>query len=283
MVPCCSSTSSPRSTPSRATRSRKAKIAAVAASLRLSADDEVFVVATYLSGSLTQRRTGVGWRSLTDLPAPAAGPSLTVLEVDAAFETLAGVAGAGSQAERRRLLDALFGAATADEQALLRGLVTGEVRTGALEGVLVEGIATAFEVPSPVVRRAVMLAGSRAVRRPGRGRRRRRRAGRDRPRGGPPGAADAGRRAPDLAAALEITGLPWIVDGKLDGIRIQVHRIGDQVRCGRAASTSMTTGSPRWSTLVRSLPADSLVLDGEALLVDEGVGRGPSRRPRPGR
>ena len=81
----------------RATRSRKAKIAAIATCLRLAAHDEVFVVATYLSGSLTQRRTGVGWRSMTGLPEPAAGPSLTVLEVDAAFETLSGVGGAGSR------------------------------------------------------------------------------------------------------------------------------------------------------------------------------------------
>ena len=93
----------------------------------MAADDEVFVVATYLSGTLRQRRTGVGWRSLSDLPAPAAGPSLTVLEVDAAFETLAAVAGAGSQAERRRLLDALFGR-DGRRAGLLRGLVTGEVR-----------------------------------------------------------------------------------------------------------------------------------------------------------
>jgi len=254
----------------RATRSRKAKIAAVAASLRMASDDEVFVVATYLSGSLTQRRTGVGWRSLTDLPAPAAGPSLTVLEVDAAFETLAGVAGAGSQAERRRLLDALFGAATADEQALLRGLVTGEVRTGALEGVLVEGIATAFEVPSPVVRRAVMLAGSAPY------------AARAAADGGADALAAIGLEvgrpvqpmlassAPDLAAALAVTGLPCIVDGKLDGIRIQVHRIGDEVTVWSRSLDELTTRFPELVDLVRSLPADSLVLDGEALLVDEG-------------
>ncbi len=253
----------------RATRSRKAKIAAVAASLRLAADEEVFVVATYLSGSLTQRRTGVGWRSMTGLPAPAAEPSLTVLEVDAAFETLAGVAGAGSQAERRRLLDALFGAATADEQALLRGLVTGEVRTGALEGVLVEGIAAAFEVPSGVVRRAVMLAGSAPY------------AARAAATGGADALAAIGLEvgrpvqpmlagsAPDLAAALEITGLPCIVDGKLDGIRIQVHRIGDQVTVWSRSLDELTTRFPELVDLVRSLPANSLVLDGEALLVDE--------------
>ena len=102
----------------RATRSRKAKIAAVAECLRQAGDD-VFVVATYLSGALTQRRTGVGWRSLSDLPAPASEPSLTVAAVDAAFDAIAGASGAGSKAERRRLLDELFGAATEPEQKLL--------------------------------------------------------------------------------------------------------------------------------------------------------------------
>jgi DNA ligase-1 len=253
----------------RATRSRKAKTAAVADCLRLAGDDEVFVVATYLSGSLTQRRTGVGWRSMTDLPAPAESPSLTVLAVDAAFEELSGVAGAGSQAERRRLLEALFGAATAEEQTLLRGLVTGEVRTGALEGVLVEGIASAFDVLSPVVRRAVMLAGSAPY------------AARAAATGGEEALAafglEVGRpvqpmlagSAPDLAAALEVTGLPCLVDGKLDGIRIQVHREGDRVTVWSRSLDELTTRFPELVDLVRTLPAESLVLDGEALLVDD--------------
>ncbi len=253
----------------RATRSRKEKTAAVADCLRLAADDEVFVVATYLSGSLTQRRTGVGWRSLTGLPAPADEPSLTVLAVDAAFEALSVVAGAGSQAERRRLLEALFGAATADEQALLRGLVTGEVRTGALEGVLVEGIAAAFEVPKPVVRRAVMLAGSAPY------------AAHAAATGGEAALAAIGLEvgrpvqpmlagsAPDLPAALEVTGLPCIVDGKLDGIRIQVHRDGDRVTVWSRSLDELTTRFPELVDLVRTFPAESLVLDGEALLVDD--------------
>ena len=253
----------------RATRSRKAKTSAVADCLRLAGHDEVLVVATYLSGSLTQRRTGVGWRSMTDLPAPADEPSLTVLAVDAAFEELSVVAGAGSQAERRRLLEALFGAATADEQALLRGLVTGEVRTGALEGILVEGIAAAFEVPTPVVRRAVMLAGSAPY------------AAHAAATGGEAALAAIGLEvgrpvqpmlagsAPDLAAALEVTGLPCLVDGKLDGIRIQVHRAGDQVTVWSRSLDELTTRFPELVDLVRSLPAESLVLDGEALLVDD--------------
>ena len=257
----------------RATRSRKAKTAAVAACLR-DAGDDVLVVATYLSGSLTQRRTGVGWRSLTDLPAPATEPSLTVAEVDAAFDAIAAVSGAGSQAERRRRLEELFAAATEPEQALLRGLVTGEVRTGALEGVLVEGIAAAFEVPVPVVRRAVMLAGSAPF------------AAQVAATGGEAALAEihleVGRpvqpmlagSAPDLAAGLEAVGLPCLVDGKLDGIRIQVHRSGDVVTVWSRSLDDLTGRFPELVELARSLPAESFVLDGEALLVDD------ERRPR---
>ncbi|MEP6814739.1 MAG: ATP-dependent DNA ligase, partial [Marmoricola sp.] len=255
----------------RATRSRRAKVTAVAAALREAGTEEVPVVASYLGGSLTQRRTGVGWRSMVDLAPPAPVPTLTVLEVDLAFAEIAMVFGAGSQAERRRQLDALFGAATADEQQLLRGLVTGEVRTGALEGVLVEGIAAAFEIASPVVRRAVMLAGSAPFA-----------AGVAAAEGAEGLAAiglEVGRpvqpmlagSAPDLAAALETTGLPCLVDGKLDGIRIQVHRAGEEVSVWSRTLDELTGRFPELLALVRSLPGGPFVLDGEALLVgDDG-------------
>ncbi|MGA9747279.1 MAG: ATP-dependent DNA ligase, partial [Nocardioides sp.] len=120
----------------RATRSRKTKVAALAEVVRRAAeesDDVVSVVAHYLGGSLRQRRTGLGWRGLQSLPDPAATPSLDVVGVDAAFETLSAVAGAGSKAVREQQVGDLFGAATADEQAYLRGLVTGELRQGALD------------------------------------------------------------------------------------------------------------------------------------------------------
>jgi DNA ligase-1 len=255
----------------RATRSRKAKVTAVAAALREASTEEVPVVAAYLGGSLTQRRTGVGWRSMVDLPEPAEVPTLTVHQVDEAFEVLSTVAGAGSQAERRRLLEALFGAATAGEQQLLRGLVTGEVRTGALEGVLVEGIGAAFEIPAAVVRRAVMLAGSAPF------------AAGVAASEGAEGLAAIGLvvgrpvqpmlagSAPDLASALETTGLPCLVDGKLDGIRIQVHRSGDAVSVYSRSLDDLTGRFPELLELARSLPAESFVLDGEALLVaDDG-------------
>ncbi len=252
----------------RATRSRKAKIAAVADALRQAGDD-VFVVATYLSGALTQRRTGVGWRSLTELPAPATEPSLTVAEVDAAFDEIAAASGEGSKAERRRLLDELFGAATEPEQKLLGGLITGEIRTGALEGVLVQGIASAYEIPATVVRRAVMLAGSAPF------------AARAAATGGEEALAairlEVGRAvqpmlagsAPDLAAGLDAVGVPCLVDGKLDGIRIQVHRSGPDVSVWSRSLDDLTGRFPELVELATSLPATSFVLDGEALLVDD--------------
>ena len=147
-----------------ATRSRIAKrelIAGVLADLASAGDDdELETVVSYLIGSLRQRRTGVGWRSLTDLPPPAPTATLTVPEVDAAFDEIAGLSGAGSVAARSAAVSALFGRATAPEQDFLRGLVFGELRQGASEAAVQEALAAAYEVPVAAVRRAAMLRSS---------------------------------------------------------------------------------------------------------------------------
>ena len=114
-----------------ATPSRRAKVAALASTLRAASPQEAPVVGHYLAGSLRQRRTGVGWRSLQGPPAPAASASLTVLEVDAAFEALAGLAGPGSQRARADLLAGLLARATASEQRYLAGLAVGELQHAA--------------------------------------------------------------------------------------------------------------------------------------------------------
>src|SRR4029077_8978374 len=106
------------------------------------------------------RRTGLGWRGLGDLPRPADTATLTGGEGHAALEESSEVAGPGSQARRRVLVDALFARATAAEQAYLRGLVTGELRQGALDGLMLEAVAVAADVPAATVRRASMFAGS---------------------------------------------------------------------------------------------------------------------------
>ncbi len=133
-----------------ATRSRKAKVAALAEALAKAEPDEVETVTSYLAGSLRQRRTGLGWRGLSELPEPADSPTLTVLEVHEAFDAIAAHAGAGSQAARAAAVAELFGRATADEQAWLRGAVTGAVRQGALDALVQEAVAAAASVPLAV-------------------------------------------------------------------------------------------------------------------------------------
>ena len=142
-----------------ATSGRRAKCELLAAALRQLAPDEIPAGSGYLAGELRQRQTGVGYASLRELPPPAEQPTLTVAAVDAAINEIASVQGAGSQARRRVLLGSLFAAATADEQRLLLGLFSGELRQGAQAGLLAEAIARAAEVPVAAVRRALLLAG----------------------------------------------------------------------------------------------------------------------------
>src|ERR671912_1974160 len=141
------------------TASRLAKVERLAAAFAHAAPGEAAVAVAFLSGELRQRQIGVGWASLRDVPEPAAEPSLRVGEVDATFERVGRQAGAGSQAARRELLGALFARATAGEQGFLRQLLVGELRQGALEGVMVDAVAKAAGLPARDVRRAVMLRG----------------------------------------------------------------------------------------------------------------------------
>ena len=146
------------------TRSRKRKAELLGDALRGLALAEVEPGVAYLSGELRQRRTGVGWAALRELPAPAEHPELEVGDVDAALEHVAGLSGPGSQAARRDAVAALMGRATADEQRFLRALVRGELRQGALAGVMADAVASATGIPRAVVDRATMLRGdARAV------------------------------------------------------------------------------------------------------------------------
>jgi DNA ligase-1 len=262
-----------------ATPARNAKVALLAAALGAAAPDEVAVVVAYLSGELPQRRTGVGHRSLAGLPAPAPSPSLSVSDADAAFAAIAACAGSGSAGERRRLLADLFDRATAEEQRLLAGLVSGELRQGALESLVTDAVARAAGLPAGDVRRAVMLRGAlapvaAAVL------------------GAPPGPArdaalaafrlEVGRPvqpmlaspATDMDDAMERLGtaaLEW----KLDGVRVQVHRSGSDVAVFTRTLDDVTARVPEIVAAVLALPADPLVLDGEAIAL------APDGRPRP--
>src|SRR5687767_11535010 len=143
------------------TRSRSAKIAALAGLLRQLRPEEIDIAVAWLSGQLRQGRIGLGPAAVRGA-APgesAADPSLTLGEVDAAFDRIAGISGSGSTAERARLLSALLARGTADEQSFLVRLLFGELRQGALAGIMADALASAAEVPADEVRRALMLAG----------------------------------------------------------------------------------------------------------------------------
>ena len=257
-----------------ATSARNGKIAILADLLTRAEPGEAELLAYFLAGRLRQRRTGIGWRSLTGFPA-ASEPSLTITEVDAALEHLAGLAGAGSQLARQAGLAELMGRATAEEQRFLGGLIVGETRQGALEGVLLQAVARAFEVPLELVRRAAMLSGSvPAV------------AGAAAT--GGPAALEALRlqvgrpvlpmlasSAPTVAEALAKLGDdPVAVEAKLDGIRIQAHKRGDEVGIFSRSLDDITVRLPEVAAAVAALPCHSCVLDGEALALDA------SGRPR---
>src|SRR3954453_22427819 len=141
------------------TSGRRGGTALPGASLRAADPVEVPIVAGWLAGQPRQRRTGLGWASLRGLPQAAEQASLTVLEVDAALDEAAAVAGAGSVQARRDVLLRLLARATAPEQRLVAGLLTGELRQGAQAGVVLEAVAVAAGVPADLSGRAVTLPG----------------------------------------------------------------------------------------------------------------------------
>ncbi|HWG28339.1 ATP-dependent DNA ligase [Actinospica sp.] len=271
-----------------ATRSRLKKVEALAGVLRAAAEASdgdrgegrgaaaVRAVTGFLTGVPVQGRIGTGWRTLVQLERhPAEAASLTVAEVDGALTELAGTSGVGAQARRAALLAAMMGRATAVEQDFLVRLLAGELRQGALEGVMLDAVARACGTEGERVRRAFMFSGSL-----------------------PDTAAAAllgGARVLDgfglelgrpvrpmlaspadsLDAALEELGPGLRVEYKLDGARIQVHRDGDEVHVFTRTLREITDGVPELVELVRALPCRSVVLDGETLaLADDG-------RPRP--
>jgi DNA ligase-1 len=253
-----------------ATRSRKAKVAALAATIAALPRDEVTAGTAFLAGRTRQGRIGVGWRTLQPLAeaSPAGDPSLTVGGLDRALAALANLSGPGSVAARSALLADLFARATAPEQDFLRRLLLGDLRQGALEGVVADAVAAAFAVEVGLVRRAAMLAGDlplvAAV------------AAAD----GAPGLEAIGLRplcpvqpmlastAASVAEALELVGGTASVEWKLDGARIQAHRDGDDVRLFTRNLNDVTARLAGVVDVVRRIPATSLVLDGEVLGVD---------------
>ena len=253
-----------------ATRSRTAKTELLAALLRDLAPDEAEAAVGLLLGRLRQGSIGLGYRTVgaaRDTADAATEPSLTVADVDAVLDTIAGLSGSGSAGARSAELVALFARATRAEQDHLVRAMTGEMRTGALEGVLTDGLAKAVGLPLTEVRRAVMLSGSLA--------------GTVRVAlADPTAVAGVGlavltpvqpmlaSTAADVGAALEVTG-EASVEHKLDGARIQVHRSGSEVRVHTRSLADITPRVPEIVDVALSLPVDSVILDGETLMLDD--------------
>lgn len=249
------------------TSSRLTKVARIAGLLTRAAPDAavVAVIVSWLSGELRQRQIGVGWAALRSRPPPATEPSLTVAGVDAAFSEIGAVSGKGAQARRAALLDALFAAATDTEQTFLVRLLGGELRQGALAGIMADAVAKAAGIPAAAVQRAAMLGGdlpavaAAAL-------------------SGAASALDAftlrvgrpvgpmlAQTATGVADAIERHGGPTIFEAKLDGARVQIHRAGDEVTVYTRSLDDVTARLPEVVEATLALPVDNLIADGEAI------------------
>jgi ATP-dependent DNA ligase I len=278
------------------TSARLAKVAALAGALRAAGAAEVPVLVAYLSGELPQRQIGVGWAALRSVPPPAETATLTLLAVDEAMSGIKAVGGKGSATERKRLVGELFAAATAEEQFFLVRLLSGELRQGALDGVMTDAVARAAGVPGAEVRRAVMLSGSLAV------------AAQAALSGGSAalarfglqvgrplkpmlaaseasladalakagaeagdGAADAagsGSEAGAAEAGDAEAGVPSgaaAIEWKLDGIRVQAHLADTAVRLFTRSLDDITDRLPEVVAALAALPVRNAVFDGELI------------------
>jgi DNA ligase-1 len=252
-----------------ASSARLAKIARIADLLARAGEHGdarlVAVVVAWLSGELPQRQIGVGWAALRSLPSPAREPTLTVSAVDATFTEIGAVAGKGSQARRAGLVADLFAAATEAEQTFLRRLLGGELRQGALAGVMADAVAKATGLPAAAVRRAAMLGG-------------------DLPavaaaalsggesalseftlRVGQPVGPMLAQTATGVADALERLGGEAVFEAKLDGARVQIHRAGDDVSIYTRSLDDVTARLPEVVEATLALPVTDLIADGEAI------------------
>jgi DNA ligase-1 len=256
------------------TRSRSEKIELLAATLGRLSPDEAPVAVSYLSGKPTQNRLGVGYATVYGVEAdPASDPSLEILDVDEILESIAATSGPGSKQRRESDLTDLLARATPAEQEFLRGLILRNLRQGALEGVMADAVAVALGVPADRVRRAAMLEGdlvavaSRAL---------------------ADGSAALGlarltlftpvqpmlaRTATTAGEAVAAVGTA-IVEWKLDGARIQVHKDGDRVGVFTRNLREITGRVPGVVDAARRFEAGSFILDGEVLLL------GPTGSPQ---
>lgn len=250
-----------------ASPSRLLKVRVLSDCLVALAPGEVGVAVHYLSGVLPQGRIGIGYRALQDAAAqpPAVTPQLEIPTVNALLDSLAATSGAGSGARRAALLAELFGAATALEQDFLLRLLAGELRQGALDGIMIDAIAVAAKVPVARVRSAAMYApdlGRIAAAALADGE-----AGlaQFRLRLFDPVVPMLAQTAADVREALRELAQPVQFEWKMDGARIQVHKRGAEVRIYTRALNEMSAAIPEILAAAQALPVEEVVLDGEAL------------------
>jgi DNA ligase 1 len=247
------------------TASRLAKVRAIADFLRRLEAEEVEIAIPYLSGDIRQGKLSLGYATLQSaMGSAAAAPSLTLGDVDLAFTDLKQVKGKGAAELRKALLLHLMGKATNEEQDFLLRLIVGELRQGALEGVMLEALAAAAELPAADIRRAAMIAGgiapvAVAALSGGAGALQRFAVQLMRP--VLPMLAQTAEDAPSALAALGSALVEW----KLDGARVQVHKAGAEVRIYTRSLNEVTSRAPEIVEAVRGLRAGSLILDGEAI------------------
>ncbi|MGZ9074361.1 MAG: ATP-dependent DNA ligase [Burkholderiaceae bacterium] len=247
------------------TASRLAKVAEIAGLLRRLQPDEIGVGVAYLAGETKQGRAGIGYSLIQNARIGVAGNAhLELLGVDRALDQIARTTGRGSVAERTRLLTELFAAATEREQSFLVRLLLGELRQGALDGLMIEAVASAANLPAAEVRRAAMIAGGIAA------------VARAALTNGLEGlhafsiklfqplAPMLAQPADDIADAL--TRLPAAsIEWKLDGARVQIHKTGNEVRVFSRTGNDLTVPAGEIVAAVRALDAHTVILDGEAI------------------
>ncbi len=251
------------------TRSRSSKIRTIAELLTPAAGDEAVVAVSYLSGELRQRRSGLGWASLRDLPSAASTPTLSLLELNAALDRAEAAAGPGSIARRRAELASIMTRATPDEQQFVAALIGGELRQGALAGIMTDAVAKASNVDVEDIRRAAMLAGdlpevAAVALEFGAGG-----LARFRLQVGRPVRPMLAQTASSVQEALERMGGKAAVEWKLDGVRVQVHRQDDKISVFSRSLDNITESVPEIVDAVRGIRLKSVILDGEVLALDE--------------
>ncbi len=245
------------------TSSRSAKIATLADLLKRLEPQEIGVVVGFLSGAIRQGRVGVGWSTVYKIECePADEPSIEVKEVDRAIDVVQATTGPGSVTQRKQVLSDLLCRATPDEADFIRRLFTGELRQGALAGLMIDAVAKAAGVPGDITRRALMLSGdlpATAEIALTQGEAGLREVGFEIFRPVLPMLASTAENVTVALNDFEQASVEW----KLDGIRIQVHRRGDEVRIYTRNLNEIDL--ERIAEQIRALDVEQVVLDGEAL------------------